>query len=273
MIENGVEGGRLLTEDPDVDMVAFTGSTAVGKQVMIQGSGALKRLQLELGGKSAQIFLPDAIGQAAGAVAGVCTAHAGQGCALGTRIFVPEGEKAQVLEQMAAAMTGIKLGDTEDPTTGMGPVISAAQVERCERFVKLAVENGGRVVTGGKRPEGMKGYYFEPTVLDVPDNDNPAAQEEIFGPVVCVIGYRDIDHAVRMANQSAYGLSGYVFGRDRGQCLEVAKRLKTGTVNINGGMMSTYASSGGQRLSGMGRERGLEGLRLYQQLTCINIGA
>jgi aldehyde dehydrogenase (NAD+) len=157
----------------------------------------------------------------------------------------------------------------------LGPVVSAAQRARCEHFVQAALDAGATLITGGSRPAGLadKGYYFEPTVLDIADNRNPAAQEEIFGPVVCLIGYRDFDHAVAMANDSAYGLSGYVFGADRRQALDVALRIKSGTVNVNGAMMSSYVSAGGQRMSGIGRERGVEGIRLYQQLSCINMGA
>lgn len=273
VIEPGLEGGRLLTTHPFVDMVAFTGSSTVGTHVMAQAAPTMKRLQLELGGKSAQIFLPDVVERAAPVAVGVCTAHAGQGCALGTRIFVPEARKAEVLEQMAAAVSRVRIGPAHDPESQMGPVISAAQRERCERFVALALERGARVAAGGKRPSHLgKGYFFEPTILDVPDNSNPAAQEEIFGPVVCVIGYRDLDHAVSMANDSRYGLSGYVHGQDRATALKVGLRIRSGTVNVNAGMMSTFASSGGQRMSGVGRERGLEGLRLYQQLSCLNLG-
>lgn len=273
VLEAGIEGAQLLTTHAAVDMVAFTGSSSVGVQVMQQAAPTMKRLQLELGGKSAQIFLPDAIDKVLPAVAGVCMAHAGQGCALGTRIFVPEERKAEVLAQLAAALPRFKIGATDAPDTQVGPVISAAQVARCERFVKLAVEHGGRVVAGGKRPaQPERGHYFEPTVLDLPDNGNPAAQEEIFGPVVAVIGYRDLDHAVAMANDSRYGLSGYVHGADRAAALKLATRIRSGTVNVNTGLMSAYVSSGGQRLSGVGRERGIEGLRLYQQMSCINIG-
>jgi aldehyde dehydrogenase (NAD+) len=271
LIEGGIEGAHLLTTHPQVDMVAFTGSTAVGKQVMVQAADTMKRLQLELGGKSAQIYMPDAWEQAKGAAAALCVAHAGQGCALGTRIFVPEERKQELLEAMAATLAAFKVGHAEDPATTMGPVISAAQVERCEHFVRLAVEAGGTVAHGGKRPEGLGGFFFEPTVIDAPDNRNPAAQEEIFGPVLCVIGYRDLDHAAEMANDSAYGLSGFVHGKDRVAALAMARRLRTGTVNVNGGLLSAYASSGGHRMSGIGRERGEEGLRLYQDITCLNI--
>ncbi len=273
VLEGGLEGGQIMTTHPDVDMIAFTGSSRVGTQVMAQAAPTMKRVQLELGGKSAQIFLPDSADRAATIAAGVCTSHAGQGCALGTRIFVPLERKAQVLEQMAAAFSKIKVGPASERDTQLGPVISAAQRARCEHFVELAVRDGGRVVAGGKRPAHLeRGYFFEATALDVPDNSNPAAQEEIFGPVVTVIGYRDLDHAVAMANDSKYGLSGYVHGLDKAQSLKVGLGIRSGTVNVNAGLMSTYISSGGQRMSGIARERGLEGLRLYQNLSVLNLG-
>jgi aldehyde dehydrogenase (NAD+) len=171
-------------------------------------------------------------------------------------------------------MTRIRIGPADHPETQMGPVISAAQVARCEHYVKLATESGAKIVTGGRRPPQLqRGFFFEPTLLDVPDNRNPAAQDEIFGPVVSVIGYRDLDHAVAMANDSRFGLSGYVHGQDRKAALGVALRIRSGTVNVNGGLASAYASSGGQRMSGIGRERGIEGLRIYQQLSCLNLGS
>jgi aldehyde dehydrogenase (NAD+) len=204
----------------------------------------------------------------------ICVAHSGQGCALGTRIFVPVEAKARVLEAMAGAVSKIRQGHANDPESQMGPVVSAAQRARCEHFVKAATEAGAKIVAGGKRPSHLsKGFYFEPTILDVPDNSNPAAQEEIFGPVACVIGYRDLDHAVAMANDSKFGLSGYVYGQDRQQALKVGLAIKSGTVHVNTPIASTYASSGGQRLSGVARERGTEGLRLYQQLSNLSLGA
>jgi aldehyde dehydrogenase (NAD+) len=273
VLEAGIEGARLLTTHAAVDMVAFTGSSAVGAQVMVQAAATMKRLQLELGGKSAQIFLPDAIDRVVPVATGVCTAHAGQGCALGTRLFVPQERKAELVEQIAAAFQRVRIGPAEAADTQLGPVISAAQVARCEHFVRLAVEAGGRVAAGGKRPAQLpRGHYFEPTLLDLPDNANPAAQEEIFGPVMAIIGYRDLDHAVAMANDSRFGLSGYVYGADRALALKTGTRIRSGTVNVNAGTMSTYISSGGQRSSGIGRERGIEGLRLYQQLSCLNLG-
>jgi aldehyde dehydrogenase (NAD+) len=273
VLETGLEGGKLLSTHPALDMVAFTGSSMVGEQIMVQAAPTMKRLQLELGGKSAQVFLPDALDQVVPAAMGVCMAHAGQGCALGTRIFVPEASKAELLQKLTAAVGAIRVGPADAADTQMGPLISRAQVERCAHYVKAAVVRGGTVVTGGARPEGLgNGFYFQPTVLDLPDNSNPAAQDEIFGPVVSVIGYGDLDHAVAMANDSRFGLSAYVHGNDRKAALEVALRINSGTVNVNAGLMSAYVSSGGQRSSGIGRERGVEGLRIYQQLTCLNIG-
>lgn len=270
--EAGAEGAQLLTTDPAVNMVSFTGSTEVGSIVAGQAAPSMKRLQLELGGKSAQIFLPDRVEAAYTAAIGVCMAHAGQGCVLGTRVLVPEADKQTVLGAMKASMAYAKIGDSTDPETTMGPVISEAQVGRCERYVRLAVEAGATVVTGGKRAD-RPGYFFEPTILDVPDNKNPAAQEEIFGPVVAVIGYRDIDHAVEMANDSPLGLSGYVHGKDARQALDVAKRIRTGTINVNAFFASANSSSGGHKMSGIGRERGVEGIRAFQDVQVMNLGS
>lgn len=271
LAESGAEGAVLMTTDPAVDMVSFTGSTEVGKHVAAQAAPLMKRLQLELGGKSAQIFLPDNVEAAYRAAITVCISHAGQGCVLGTRVFVPEADKPKVLEAMKASLGHARIGDSTDPATTMGPVISAAQVERCERYVRLAVEAGAKVIAGGKRA-GRPGFFFEPTILDLPDNKNPAAQDEIFGPVIGVIGYRDIDHAVEMANDSPLGLSGYVHGKDARQALSVAKRIRSGTVNVNAFMGSANASSGGHKLSGIGRERGVEGIRAFQEIQCLNLG-
>ena len=272
LAETGAEGALLLTTDPAVDMVAFTGSTDVGKKVMAQAAPTMKRLQLELGGKSAQIFLPDRVEAAAHAALGVCMAHAGQGCVLGTRIFVPQADKPKVMEAMKASLAALRAGDPHDPSTTMSPVISQAQLERCARYVELAVAAGAKIVAGGRRID-RPGFYFAPTILDVPDNSNPAAQDEIFGPVICVIGYRDVDHAVQMANDSAFGLSGYVYGKDVRQALAVAGRIRSGTVNVNTGFASAYASSGGRKQSGIGRERGVEGVRIYQDLQCLNLAS
>ncbi len=265
-IEAGIEGARLLTTHAAVDMISFTGSSSVGAQVATQAAASFKRVQLELGGKSAQIFLPDAIDKAVSAAVIVCIAHAGQGCVLGTRLFVPEASKAGIVEKAAAAVSALRQGYSSDPETQVGPVISAGQVARCEHFVKLAVAHGARVAAGGKRPAHLiRGYYFEPTVLDLPDNRNPAARDEIFGPVVGIIGYRDLDHAVEMANDSRYGLSGYVFGDNVEEAFAVARRVQSGAVHVNGAVASTYVPFGGIKASGVGLERGVEGMRLFQR--------
>ncbi len=272
VLEAGVEGAQLLTTHRAVDMITFTGSSAVGAQVATQAAATFKRVQLELGGKSAQIFLPDAAERAVQAAVSVSTSHAGQGCVLGTRIFVPAARKAEIVEKAAAAVGALIQGYTNAPQTQVGPVISARQVERCEHFVNLAVQHGGRIATGGKRPAHLnRGFFFEPTVLDLPDNANPAAQEEIFGPVAGIIGYRDIDHAVAMANDSKYGLSGYVFGNDTDEAFAVAQRVHSGAVHVNGALSSSYAPFGGIKSSGIGHERGIEGMRMFQRMTVFSV--
>ena len=155
----------------------------------------------------------------------------------------------------------------------MGPVISAGQRERCERYIALAEEHGAKVACGGGRPAGLdKGYYFEPTVLDLPDNANPAAQDEIFGPVIGVLGYEDLDDAVRIANDSIYGLAGQVYGADVAAATAVARRIRAGAVNVNIGVFSAYAPGGGYKQSGLGRERGPEGIRAFQEVKHMAIG-
>ena len=273
VVEAGSEGAELLTTDPAVDMVSFTGSTAVGKRILAQAATTVKRVALELGGKSAQIYLPDAVERAVAGAVAVVAMTSGQACVAATRMLVPQDRKDEVIEAVSRAYGGIAVGAPTDPTAMMGPVISAGQRERCERFVALAEEHGAKVAAGGHRPPAFpRGYYFEPTVLDVPDNSNPAAQEEIFGPVLGVIGYRDLDHAVAIANDSVYGLSAQVYGADVAAATGVARRLRTGAVNVNTTVFSAYAPSGGYKQSGLGRERGTDGIRAFQEVKHIAIG-
>lgn len=273
VVEGGSAGAELLTGDPAVDMVSFTGSTAVGRRILAQAAPTVKRVALELGGKSAQIYLPDAVERAAAGAVAVVAATAGQACVAATRMLVPEDRKAEVIDAVRAAYSAVAVGPPTDPGTMMGPVISAAQRERCERYVALAEEHGGKVAFGGGRPAGLeRGYYVEPTVLDLPDNANPAAQDEIFGPVLAVLGYRDLDDAVRIANDSTYGLSAQVYGADVAAATAVARRLRTGAVNVNTGVFSAYAPGGGYKQSGLDRERGPDGIRAFQEVKHLAIG-
>jgi aldehyde dehydrogenase (NAD+) len=273
VVEDGAAGAELLTTDPAVDMVSFTGSTAVAGQILAQAAPTVKRVSLELGGKSAQIYLDDAVDRVANGAMAVVAMTAGQACVAATRMLVPKARKDEVVEAVSGAFADLAVGDPAVPTTMVGPVISAAQRERCERYVALAEENGGKVTMGGGRPAGLeRGYYFEPTVLDLPDNANPAAQDEIFGPVLSVIGYDDVDDAVRIANDSRYGLSGQVYGKNVAAATAVARRIRSGAVNVNASLFSAYAPSGGYKQSGLGRERGVEGVREFQEVKHMVIG-
>ena len=273
VVESGTAGAELLTSHPAVDMVSFTGSTAAGRRILAQAAPTVKRVSLELGGKSAQIYLPDAVHRAAGGAAVVVASTAGQACVAATRMLVPQDRKDEVLQAVSEVYKSIKVGPPTDESAMMGPVISAAQRDKCEQYVKLAEEHGGKVFCGGGRPAGLeRGYYFEPTVLDLPSNANPAAQEEIFGPVIGVLGYRDVDDAVAIANDSIYGLSGQVYGTDAAAAVAVARRLRTGAVNVNTSVFSAYAPSGGYKQSGLGRERGPDGIREFQEVKHMSIG-
>ncbi len=273
VVEGGVDGGQLLSSHPAVDCVSFTGSTTVGKAIMAQAAPTVKRVLLELGGKSVQLYLDDAVERAPMGCVSVFAAHSGQACVAPTRMLVPEDRKAEVLEKAAGVAAMLKVGDPSDPSTVVGPLISAAQRERCERYVAAAVDAGATVAAGGRPPADQpRGHFFEPTVLDVPDNSNPAAQDEIFGPVVCVLGYRDLDHAVEIANDSVFGLSGQVFGSDLALATTIAGRIRAGAVQVNGGYSGAYASSGGYKQSGIGRERGVDGIRAFQQVKHLSVG-
>jgi acyl-CoA reductase-like NAD-dependent aldehyde dehydrogenase len=273
VIEDGSAAAELLTTHPAVDMVSFTGSTAVGRQILAQAAPTVKRVSLELGGKSAQIYLDHAVERAGLGAMMVVATTAGQACVAATRMLVPNEVKDDVLEAVSAAYRSIRVGPPSDPTALMGPVISAQARERSERYVALAEEHGGKVVCGGRRPAGLdRGYFYEPTVLDLPDNDNPAARDEIFGPVLGVIGYHDVEDAVRIANDSPYGLSAQVWGSDVAAATAVARRLRTGAVNVNTSLFSASAPAGGYTQSGLGRERGVEGIREFQEVKHLAIG-
>jgi aldehyde dehydrogenase (NAD+) len=273
VIESGSAGAERLTTHPAIDMVSFTGSTAVGRTILTQAGATVKRVALELGGKSAQIYLDDAVDRVAAGAMQVVAMTAGQACVAATRMLVPAARKAEVVDMVSGMYAQLKVGHPDDPSSLIGPLINAAAQQRCERIVALAEDHGAKVAFGGHRPgQPDRGYYFEPTVLDVPDNDNPAAQEEIFGPILSIIGYDDLDHAVRIANDSPYGLSGQVYGADVAAATSVARRLRTGAVNVNTSVVSAYAPSGGYKQSGLGRERGPDGIRAFQEVKHIAIG-
>ena len=273
VVEGSAAGAELLTSHPGIDMVSFTGSTAIGRTILAQAAPTVKRVSLELGGKSAQIYLADAIGRAPTGAMAVVAMTAGQACVAATRMLVPNDHKAEVVEAVSAAYRRLAVGHPKEPTTMVGPLISAAQRERCERYVALAEERGGKVAFGGGRPAGLeRGYYFEPTVLDLPNNDNPAARDEIFGPIIGILGYDDLDDAVRIANDTVYGLSGQVYGADVAEATNVARRLRTGAVSVNASVFSAYAPGGGYKQSGLGRERGPDGIREFQEVKHLAIG-
>lgn len=276
VVTGGPEVGRRLTTDPAVDMVTFTGSDVAGAAIMGQASPTLKRVLLELGGKSAMIVRADAdLDLAAATGAHHLTFQAGQGCALCTRHLVHASVAEEYTAALAARLAAVTLGDPADPGVGMGPLIRPAAVERVEGYVSAARERGAVVVTGGCRPVGAGGWFYEPTLITGVDNAWPVAREEIFGPVGVVIPVADDDEAVGVANDSPFGLSGAVFSRDVGAAYELACRLRTGEVNLNGGagVMSAEAPFGGFKRSGLGRELGQAGLREYCQTQTIKFHA
>ncbi|MGW3771826.1 aldehyde dehydrogenase [Actinomadura verrucosospora] len=267
--------GAQLTRDPRVDLVSFTGSTATGRDVMASAAGTLKRVFLELGGKSAFVVLDDADLRAAcsyAAFAGIT--HAGQGCAITTRILVPRERHDEAVEITAGALAKLGAGDPQDGRTICGPVISARQRERIEGYLDLAVKDGGAFACGGGRPEGRdRGFWIEPTLITGLTNDSRAAREEIFGPVLVILPHDGDDDAVRIANDSPYGLSGAVHGGDVERARGVARRLRTGTVSVNGGVWyGADVPFGGYKQSGIGREMGVAGFEEYLETKAIAEG-
>ncbi|MBW2274318.1 MAG: aldehyde dehydrogenase family protein [Deltaproteobacteria bacterium] len=262
--------GEHLTTDPRVDMISFTGSTAVGKRVMEAASANLTKVFLELGGKSVSLVLDDVAdyGMVAATAAFGTASVCGQGCALSTRILLPRSRYEEGVAAIAKMMGIIAVGDPAADGTQMGPLINRAQLERVEAYVQSGIDQGARVACGGKRPESAeRGYFYEMTLLADVTNDMKVAQEEIFGPVLVAIPYDDDDHAIRIANDSIYGLSGTVFSADEKRAHALARRIRTGTMSLNGGVW--YAPDvpfGGYKQSGIGREMGIAGLEEHLEL-------
>jgi aldehyde dehydrogenase (NAD+) len=267
--DNAVAG--LLTTDPRVDLVSFTGSTATGRAIMAAAAPTLKKVFLELGGKSAAIVLDDAdLAGAVGTAAFSVCMHAGQGCALTTRLVVPRDRYDEAVQIAADTMRSIGAADPTDPGTVCGPVISEIQRDRIEAYLRLAVEEGARFAAGGTRAERDKGFWIEPTVIAGLDNNARVAREEIFGPVLVVIPHDGDDDAVRIANDSPYGLSGAVDSGDLERAKAVAARIRTGTLAVNGGVwFAADAPFGGYKQSGIGREMGVAGFEEYLETKTI----
>lgn len=273
IVTGDIDAGRELTTNPNVDIVSFTGSDTVGRLVYEQAAPSLKKVVLELGGKSANVICEDAdlMKVAPSVIANIVT-HAGQGCALLTRTLVHRSRYDELVAMVTAGLAQIKVGDPADSGTLMGPLISAAQRDRVESLIASGIAQGASIAFGGGRPAGLdKGYFVEPTLFVDVDNSMDIAQKEFFGPVGVIIPFDDDDHAVRLANDSDFGLGGGVFSADTVRALGIARRIRTGMVGINGGGggVTPHVPFGGYKQSGLGREWGAAGLEEYLQTKSI----
>ncbi|MGV9867758.1 aldehyde dehydrogenase family protein [Rhodococcus koreensis] len=273
IVNGDVDVAQELTTNPMVDLVSFTGSDTVGRLVMAQAAPTMKKVVLELGGKSANIICEDAdLDAAANEVLIGMITHAGQGCALLTRTLVHESRLAELVEKVVALLEHVTVGDPADPATVMGPVGSATQRDRVEDLIRTGEKDGAKIVFGGGRPKDLgRGFFLEPTLFVDVDNSMTIARREIFGPVGVIIPFTDDDDAVRIANDSEYGLAGAVRAADPARAYEIAKRIRTGMVTVNGGGggLSPHAAFGGYKQSGLGREWGDAGLDEFLETKSI----
>jgi betaine-aldehyde dehydrogenase len=272
VIPAGREVGEHLVRHPGVDKIAFTGSTAAGRRIASICGEQLKRVSLELGGKSAAIILDDA--DLAATVQGLKFAslmNNGQACVAQTRILASRDRHDEVVEALSEMVGALAVGDPQDAATEVGPLVAERQQERVEKYIALGQEEGAKVAVGGNgRPSGLeKGWYVKPTVFSSVDNSMRIAREEIFGPVIAVIPYENAEDAVRLANDSEYGLAGSVWTSDVDRGLEIARRVRAGTYGVNQYTMDFVAPFGGYKASGVGREFGIEGLTHYVELKSI----
>jgi aldehyde dehydrogenase (NAD+) len=271
VVPGGVETGRALTENPNLDMLTFTGSSAVGREVGKRAADMLKPCTLELGGKSAAIILEDVdLAAAIPMLVFSGVMNAGQGCVNQTRILAPRSRYDEIVNAIKNFVEALPVGLPSDPATQIGPLISEKQRARVEGYIKKGIEEGARLVTGGGRPQGLDGGYFvAPTVFADVDNKMTIAQEEIFGPVLCIIPYDTEDDAVRIANDSVYGLAGSVWTTDVPKGIEISQKIRTGTYGINWYAFDPGSPFGGYKNSGIGRENGPEGVEHFCQLKSV----
>ncbi|KKD06637.1 aldehyde dehydrogenase family protein [Streptomyces sp. WM6386] len=273
VVSGDIAAGERLTTHAGVDVVTFTGSDAVGAKIMAQAAPGIKKVVLELGGKSANILLDDAdLDRAIPHAALGFTRHSGQGCACLTRVLVHRSRYDETVERLSGALAGLKVGDPDDPATDMGPLIREAQRERVERYVRIGQEEGARLVHGGGRPVGLDaGFFHEPTLFADVRNSMRIAQEEIFGPVGVVIPFDDDTEAVAVANDSDFGLSGAIWAADPKRAFAVAQQVRTGMLVLNGGGGGTnpHGPFGGYKRSGIGREFGEAGLEEYLETKAV----
>jgi acyl-CoA reductase-like NAD-dependent aldehyde dehydrogenase len=267
----GAEAGAALVEHEGVNKISFTGSTRVGREIMAKAGGTFKRVTLELGGKSPNIVLPDAdVGEAVGGAMTAMFFNQGEACVAGSRLFVPRALKDDILSELAARASGIVQGASLDPATQMGPLVSQVQLERVMGFIERGVQSGAKVVTGGGRNQELSdGYFVQPTIFTAQD-DTEIAREEIFGPVLTVLEYDDLDDLVNRANKSVYGLGAGIWTRDVKTGIRLAHRLHAGTVWINGwGMLEASLPWGGYKQSGIGREMSSYALEHYTEVKTV----
>jgi acyl-CoA reductase-like NAD-dependent aldehyde dehydrogenase len=271
----GQSAGEALVKHPDVDMISFTGSTRAGKRISELAAQGVKRVALELGGKSASVILDDA--DLAAAVKGTlngCYLNSGQTCTALTRMLVPQGKYDEAARIAAEIAKGFTVGDPLADTTRLGPLSSQAQLERVRGYIKKGMAEGAELVAGGpEAPEGAPkgGYYVRPTVFGKVKNSMTIAQEEIFGPVLAIIPYQDEEEAVRIANDTVYGLAGAVWSKDETRAQRVARRIRAGQIDINGGAFNMNAPFGGFKQSGHGREAGVYGLEEFLEYKSLQL--
>jgi aldehyde dehydrogenase (NAD+) len=270
----GPTAGEALVKHPEVDMISFTGSTRAGKRISELAAQTVKRVALELGGKSASVILEDAdIASAVKATVNGCYLNSGQTCTALTRMLVPESKYEEAAKAAAEVAKGFTLGDPLSESTRLGPLTSAAQLERVRRYIKKGLDEGAELLAGGpETPEGLPGGYFvKPTVFGKVKPGSTIEQEEIFGPVLSIITYKDEDEAIRIANDTPYGLAGAVWSKDEARAQKVARRIRAGQVDVNGGAFNMNAPFGGFKQSGHGREAGVYGLEEFLEYKSLQL--